>query len=276
MRCRGGTIVAIAACALCACTLLLDDDGLASGAAAPNEAGVPETSAPDAPSTGSGYVREVLADAPVLYLRLGAVPDGGARDEISGGTYAMPGAFEPGQSGALANDGDPSIHFVNGYVDLGDRYDFSAGEGFSLEAWVNVDMVSGNYWTIIGKFDPYDSGIGNVGYGLGVTSSGNRGFFFTRNGTNVSDFVDTGVLPTALVWMHVVGVFDRVTQSIYIDGALARGLPGRAAIPDTRSTLRVGRGDFDSTAFHGRIDEVAIYPRPLTAQRIAAHYAAAR
>lgn len=90
------------------------------------------------------------------------------------------------------------------------------------------------------------------------------------------------VAPT--VWHHLVGQKTRDTVELYIDGELAGTGPAKLNAADPaaatapcqilvgRVRLRpAGQTPFQAREFRGRIDELAVYDRPLTAAEIRAH-----
>jgi hypothetical protein len=77
-----------------------------------------------------------------------------------------------------------------------------------------------------------------------------------------------------LLWHHLVVTYDGTTVRLYKDGVLGTTTPAAGVTAMTGSLLL---GQFQSAGFEwpGALDEVAIYPRALTAPEIAAHYALA-
>ncbi|OGJ56680.1 hypothetical protein A3D88_02790 [Candidatus Peribacteria bacterium RIFCSPHIGHO2_02_FULL_52_16] len=93
----------------------------------------------------------------------------------------------------------------------------------------------------------------------------------TALGPNDSNFYTDGA------WHHVAGVYDGVTQSIYIDGALAASTPKTGTIVTTGDMdLFFGTYKEDTTTLpdrhDGKIDDIRIYNRALTASEINALY----
>lgn len=245
------------------------------------------------------YRRLVLEKHPVGYWRLDEERGPTARDSSMSqhdGTYVGVPAFR--ERGAIAGDSDTAIA-LNGhrsYVEVADSADFSvatSGRGLTVEVWMRPDAVifAGEtdehyvHWLGKGEKGQYEWGfrfysrksprphrisayVWNPGGGLGA-------------GAYVQDSVKE------FGWIHVVACYapgDRTDPtagvSIYRNGAL-RGSPATQhgalyqsfdIVPRHGSApLRFGTRDLGSF-FKGGLDEVAIYPRVLSAEEIRQHY----
>jgi hypothetical protein len=81
-------------------------------------------------------------------------------------------------------------------------------------------------------------------------------------------------LPSTSQWHHVVGTYDGGTIAIYIDGALANSTGATGSMFTSTDDVFIGTksgstaGDF----FDGKIDDVRIYNRGLSATEVAALY----
>lgn len=77
-------------------------------------------------------------------------------------------------------------------------------------------------------------------------------------------------------WQHIVATFDNTTKEakIYINGNLDASTTLNGFTPNFQNTnnLRIGWGNSDDFAFDGKIDEVRIYNRILSAEQIKADY----
>ena len=73
----------------------------------------------------------------------------------------------------------------------------------------------------------------------------------------------------------LVGVFDGSNVKLYIDGALAGTTPGALYVPAANSNLCFGVTRDITYGYGGMFDEAAFYTNALTADQVAAHYAAA-
>ena len=74
-------------------------------------------------------------------------------------------------------------------------------------------------------------------------------------------------------WTHLVGTYDGPTVKIYVNGVLKKSIPGPGGPLDyTTQPLYIGRTVASNHSYYGKIDEVAIYNRALSAEEIQQHY----
>ncbi len=251
----------------------------------------------------STYARRVLEKKPCGYWRLGEKAGSVVADASGGGHEGTAlGQVTFGQKGMLDRETDTALVFdgKTACIEIPSHAAFSqptSGAGFSVEAWMRPDVLEftgegeEGYVHWLGKgeagkmewafrFYPKTSArpnrvsayIFNSGPGLG-------------SGAYVEDDIKAGK------WMHLVAVFDpgdatnpKAGVSIFKDGKLA-GSPATSpgalykaydVMPVAGSApLRLGSRDKKSF-FTGALDEVAIYPRALTAREIADNYRAGR
>ncbi len=172
------------------------------------------------------------------------------------------GSYTLGATGPLVNDGDPGVSLTGGSVGQ-----LNAGPGLptanaprSLEAWVKT--------TSSGPIVMYGSNATNDLFELNVraTSLGlvtiNNDHWFTTpyavaNGT----------------WHHVIVTYDGAASvTMYLDGSslgtqtFASPL---ATVPDANGLL-IGNDYWGSLS--GSVDDVAVYPKALTAAQVLAHF----
>jgi len=251
----------------------------------------------------AAYRDGVLAKGPVGYWRLGEADGPTAADEtVSGfaGTYA--GAPTFGQAGAIANDPDTAVG-LNGpdfrdYVEVASDAAFSqptSGAGLSVEVWMRPDVL-----TFAGQTaDPYVHWLGKGSAGQHEwtlrfysqeTSRPNRISAYIFNpvgGEGAGAYFQDELVPGE--WIHVVACYepgdkDTVPAAgvhIYKNGVHRLGPPSSGTLYSNPrfnivpasggAPLRLGTRDLGSF-LTGGLDEVAIYPRVLTADEVLDNY----
>ena len=258
--------VALFAGATLACTSFSTDAGASDGGG--------EASLADAatPALEGGYVAAVLGDGPLAFWRLNEPTPGGAVfDSVAQrplGSYH--GAVFPETSGLL---GDPENRALklngSGYfsVEPSPTFDFGGVAPFSLETWVKP--VGNPAGASLQGIVTNNHGPDERGYSL-HRLGGN--VLFERQGASRSSV--SGAL-SGVAFSHVVATFDGSEIALYINGARVAA-PDRSSLERLRPTsLTVGgsHGGMDGL-FFGAIDEVAIYGKALSPDRVSAHYRA--
>lgn len=227
---------------------------------------------------GATYRAEVLLDAPVAYWRLGEASGPIAASEVGAGmdgVYA--GTVTFGVEGAIHGDSDTAVALdgVGAHVLVGDVLDFPNAAPFSLEAWVKpASFPTVNQDGIITKRD-YAANNGQ-GYTLRVLSdepAGRVGVSFVRDEVMSSI---SGDAPLAVnTFTHVVSTFDGSVLRLYVDGTMVSSdTNGVPTLVDNSGELVIGL-EGSTEAFHGVIDDVAVYDTALAPLRVAAHYLSA-
>ena len=253
---------------------------------------------------GASYSQVVLARGPAGYWRLGEATGTTAFDSSGGGnhgTYVGSPSF--GQPGAIAGDPDPAVG-LNGpdsadFVEVPDPAGaaFSqpaSGMGLTVETWMRPDIL-----LFPGETDdPYVHwlGKGEAGrqeWGMRFYSQDaarpNRISAYIWNaggGLGAGAYFEDDLAPGE--WIHVVAVYDpgdAGTQlagvHIYKNGVHRKGPPDSGTLYSTYGIVPaaggapVRFGTRDGVSFlTGGLDEVAIYPRALTADEILENYTA--
>lgn len=254
------------------CSVLFPLDDYGGGTP---DAGVDAAPGGDAATT-SRYRDAVLADAPVLYLRLGE-PFGAVANDATkqhDGTYGAKVTL--GTKGALAGDPDTAVTFdgsLGSHLDLPAGLDFSGKAPFSVELWALQTARMGFGWVV----DHQEYAVPRHGWGFLL---GSQEISFQRWTDNVvagPNVLTNTPLPLG-GWHHLVGTFDGDRMVLYVDAVLAAQSTGARAIPATAGTWQIGHQNCpcSSDNFIGSLDEVAIYDKALDPKRVVAHFAAAR
>jgi hypothetical protein len=245
------------------------------------------------------YRDAVLAKGPVAYWRLDDAPSLTAVDQTGhrhNGTY-KPAPIVP-TTGAISGDPDTAFPvFGPFYVEIPDSANFSqptSRAGLTVEAWFRPDLLtftgqtSENYVHWIGKGQTGLYEWGFRFYSLG-SDRPNRVSAYIWNPSGAEGagayFQDTLI---AGEWVHVVACYDPGDRTdptagvtIYKNGVHRCGPPCPGTLysnPQFEITpkhgtapVRIGTRDLGSF-LRGAIDEVAIYPRVLSAAEVLNNY----
>jgi hypothetical protein len=108
-------------------------------------------------------------------------------------------------------------------------------------------------------------------YHISINMRGEVATFFVK--TETADAMRSAATPVARqTWFHIAGTYDGTTARLYVDGVEVSNQPltGRF-VPDTTPIILGANGnDADvSERFPGRIDEIMLYRRALSAEEIA-------
>jgi len=192
--------------------------------------------------------------------------DGDYGNEVGGGhegsasrgvTFVDP---PPGKSGQ-------AVHFgTDDYVAVPDHPDLDITGELSIGTWVSPEASNNANATLVGK--GVDSYIMGIWGGVADPETTNINIYVHDNGTSTLMLVPMGMD----VWSHVAATFDPATDRVrfYLNGVkVDSGIITRTA-EDTDDELTIGRSLYGG--YKGRIDNVAIFDRVLSAAEIVALY----
>lgn len=256
-------------------------------------------------AAASHYAKVVLAKKPVAFWRLGEDKGPAALDSTGNGhTGAYKGAPVLQQKGAIQGDPDTAVRLdgKRSYVEVPSHKNFSqptSGKGLTVEVWVRPDALEFEGET----GDPYVHWLGKgeprrYEWALRFYSRSSKGrpnrisayLFNPRGGLGAGAYFQDRL--TAGAWVHVVACFDPGGAStkgagvhVYKNGVHRLGPPSPGALYNNPrwkikpahgdAPLRLGTRDLKSF-LTGAIDEVAVYPRVLTAKEILENYNAGK
>lgn len=267
----------------------------------------------------SPYAANILALKPALYYPMQETTQPPANDiennigslgAAGNAVYSSVNAAKG--AGGVTGDGDTAVNFStvqnsgNGRflaVPLGNPGVVLPAGPFTVEAWVNPSSYGRG--GIVAQSGPIGSGglngsANSAGWSLTENdipslNSSSVGWSFHVYNANGSTGTSGGAEATIITqynlnqWYHIVGVFDGVNCTLYINGTsiaamaaanpttttlLAQPMTGTQA-RDTWDPITIGcaRG-LNANDFNGEIDEVALYTQALTQGQVQAHYAA--
>lgn len=275
-------LVGLMALAIAGCSLFADLGGLSSGDADPagQATGADATTgdgslafdAAAIPDGGAAYVAEILADSPIAYYPLEETSGTTARDVIGGRDGTWTGTVSLGVPAVIGGgarlDGTTRLEMPAG------AFRFEGKAPCTVELWLNASVVDASLRFLFS-------------HGLVSGSAGGYKIYFDQTFFLMSRSDDDGgadgyakvpsPIPTGQP-LHLVMTYDGARARLYMN-ALSDGPENSAisisALPDARLVF----GDAAKGLAHkfsGTLDEIAIYDKALSAERIRAHYDAAR
>ena len=173
---------------------------------------------------------------------------------INGATYV-----KAGKGHALSFDGNDD------YVRVTDGSKINlAGDNLSVECWFKVGDPKATWRGLCGNYHS-----GTAGYMLVYT--GSVAFY---NGLGPAAAAGAARVDDGK-WHHAVGVLDKGTMLLYVDGAEQSGVASEQMVKPSTYPFEIGRYGFGKS-FAGEIDDVAVYAHALDPKTIQSHYEAGR
>jgi hypothetical protein len=221
----------------------------------------------------SAFAAEALADGPIGYWRLGEIAGSVTAADASGNrndggvTFGQPG-FHGGDTAALF-DGRTGRITVTNSNSLNPPH-------ITMEAKVRWDGPNDLYQRILEKSSFPEL----AQYGLGILPDGRVRVELRTSSTPVSVNVDSVSVVARGVETHIVATYDGNVIRIYLDGVLDSETRAPGSIspkpPTPHNLIESGVGIGNQTQrdrpFNGVIDEVALFPTALSAERVQAHH----
>ncbi|PYI84927.1 MAG: hypothetical protein DME26_12290, partial [Verrucomicrobia bacterium] len=159
---------------------------------------------------------------------------------------------------------------VSNYVQVGNNPGLNFSNSFSFEAWIfptgaGSDPTEGG--TIINKEYQYE---------VARFADGTIRWAFA-NSSPGWNWVSSGFVAPLNQWSHLVIVYDNGAVSTYANGVLVQSYSGSGALgffQQGQNDFRIGGRQAASRYFQGRIDEISLYNRALSAGEAALLYSA--
>ncbi len=171
---------------------------------------------------------------------------------LSGATWTASGKY----GGALHFDG------INDWVTVPDHAQLDLTNGATVMAWVYPTALS-SYRTVVMKEHPQ-----GACYYLYSGPSNNQAMGGGRFGGDYREISGGGTLPLN-TWTHLAMTYDGANIRVYRNGALVATLAQTGTFEVSNNVLRLGGNTTWDEWWAGRIDEVRIYNRALSAAEIA-------
>jgi len=227
------------------------------------------------PGPGGSAYRDAVTETSGLvgYWRFDETSGTTAFDSVSppfNGTYA--GSPALGANGLLESDNNTAVDHdaVDDRIYVPDNaaYDFAGTAPFSLEIWINPDVVDTTCRRLFSN--EITDAAGTQGYILYVCNGG-FGTQRRRDGVN-NTLTSANTYASVGTKRHVVSTYDGTTLRLYVDGTQVASTGSSASLIDNPNPLGIGTYSTGGTRFDGRLDEAAIYNTALSAATVRAHY----
>lgn len=142
------------------------------------------------------------------------------------------------------------------YLTIPDSDDWDFIGDFTVDCWVKLNSLSGNYY-IIGNVDYFDAG--SLGWGIVYqTAVYNIRFSMNYNGATWAVDINAVGAITDLNWHHVAVVRNGSAINLYVDGVSVASA-SYSGTPTSSNAIHVGKQPVNTpNYFSGSIDEVRI------------------
>ena len=173
---------------------------------------------------------------------------------ISGASWSTAGHF----GNALSFDG------VNDWVTVADAASLDLTSGMTLEAWV-FPTALGTVWRTVAASRSSRATSSTALYANRETTP--PAWAKPRSRAAVRGLDGTAALPLN-TWTHLATTYDGAFLRLYVNGAQVAQAAQTGAITTSTGVLRLGGNAIWSEWFAGRLDDVRVYNRALTAGQI--------
>ncbi|HEY9229854.1 MAG TPA: LamG-like jellyroll fold domain-containing protein, partial [Gemmatimonadaceae bacterium] len=155
-----------------------------------------------------------------------------------------------------------ALVFNNSFVTIPHAASLNLTAGMTIEAWV-YPTATGGYATVVMKEKP-----GALVYTLYGRAPTNPGVHFDVGGTERQ--LNAPSMLALNTWSHVAGTFDGSMSRLFVNGIEIASQAFAGPISTSTGAVRIGGNAVWGEYFNGRIDDVRIYNRALTAAEVVA------
>ncbi|HEY9226531.1 MAG TPA: LamG-like jellyroll fold domain-containing protein, partial [Gemmatimonadaceae bacterium] len=186
---------------------------------------------------------------------------GGTTSDISGNNNN--GTLGAGVSWTASGKNGNALTFANSFVTVPHAASLNLTAAMTVEAWV-YPTANAEWATAVMKEQP-----GEFVYSLYASGPQRPGAYFNIGTTPSTE--RSIVSPTQLAlntWTHLAQTFDGATLRLYMNGTQVASQGFTGPIATSTGALRIGGNGVWGEYFSGRIDDVRIYSRALTAAEL--------
>ncbi|EAR26059.1 hypothetical protein A20C1_09269 [marine actinobacterium PHSC20C1] len=220
--------------------------------------------------TLSDYAKSVMNDQPTNYWRLGDGNGNTAVDSVRRDDAIANAGVGFGATGAIIGDSNKAANFT------GNSNSFAVEKTlvwrdntFSVEAWFKTNTNAGG--KIVGFGSRQTGNSNNYDRHIYMDTAGRVNFGVYTGSTRI---VQSAKTYNDNQWHQVVGSMGASGMELFVDGVRIGVDPNVTWGQNYWGYWRIGGDNSWSGAayFSGAIDEVAVYPKPLTATQVQNHY----
>ena len=220
----------------------------------------------------STYSKQVKADGPSSYWRLDDPSSSSAITDWAGSTdLTRASGLGLGASGAIGSDKAASVNAsVNASAASSTGF-VRAPQTFSVEAWFKTGTTTGGQ--VVGFGDVPTGSSYRHDRQVYLSSSGKLVYYIDANGT--SRTVTSSASYNNNAWHHVVATLSSSGMVLYVDGAKVASNSSVTSARNYGGFWRIGADKLPGSAtgyLSGTIDDVAVYPKALSATQVKDHW----
>ena len=236
-------------------------------------------------ASSSAYSKLVLASQPVSYWRLSEMSGSRAIDVTGnnegeyekGVAFYLPGFVDSDHPNIPASR---AVHFAGGRMKGSVK---NLGERYSVELWFwngmqeDVRAVTGYFFSRGAEGDCHAAG-DHLGIGGTHLKSIHAGKLIFFNGNKENQVLAGRTSIRLKSWNHVVLIRDGKKVVVYLNGNKKPDITGEMAVSrlSGKELIFLGGRNDGFAPFEGKLSEVAVYNRALSADEIESHFKSAR
>jgi glucose/arabinose dehydrogenase/PKD repeat protein/fibronectin type 3 domain-containing protein len=225
-------------------------------------------SATDRPYAAS-YTGAPIDDGPVAAW---GFDDGAGTSAADGSGHGNAATLVNGPSWVAGQHGTAlRLDGLNDHLNVPDSATLDiGGDELTLSMWISPESASGDS-VVVGKY--WNAGMTSPYYQYGIELRGSRPQFFVGTTDGVRSVAMDPALPLN-EWSHLAIVFDGSDVQFIVNGVPTSTSPLNATITARGKPMKLGADADSGQFFTGRLDDVRIYRRALTAAEVQADMSA--
>ncbi len=153
------------------------------------------------------------------------------------------------------------------YLSVPDSSEFDFTEEFTLEAWVRPSTIENFYSPVVDKLAGGGGHTNTFSYGLYAGNWEHKPFGEVENPLGSGRSVTAPEAIEARAWTHLALTFDGAEERLYVNGDLVDETDAKPPV-STEGELEIGAETEHGDSIEGRIDELRIYDRALSAPEV--------